>query len=211
LEASLSARSSASVRPANASSMCRKLVMTYPRARRIAMCVGAPGVDFFDARERHDSRLSKFLDARNGHRGESENVSDCSRIIAAHVRTRHAGMAPLCTNATAPGDTGRARALPRDDVPPPIRHILCSPPTIRCGTRCRGFVSQDRRAMTDDANPFDLDLDGFYERYLKTCAMSGVTPCRASARVGPRVDRSAIGAAAKRRVSLLPLNHCALA
>jgi len=30
--------------------------------------------------------------------------------------------------------------------------------------------------MTDDRNPFELDLDGFYERYLKTCAMSGVTP-----------------------------------
>ena len=29
--------------------------------------------------------------------------------------------------------------------------------------------------MTDDPNPFELDLDGFYERYLKTCAMSGVT------------------------------------
>ena len=30
--------------------------------------------------------------------------------------------------------------------------------------------------MPDDSNPFELDLDGFYERYLKTCAMSGVTP-----------------------------------
>jgi len=30
--------------------------------------------------------------------------------------------------------------------------------------------------MTDDPNPFELDLDGFYERYLKTCAMSGVEP-----------------------------------
>ena len=26
------------------------------------------------------------------------------------------------------------------------------------------------------SNPFDLDLDGFYERYLKTCAMWGITP-----------------------------------
>ena len=25
-------------------------------------------------------------------------------------------------------------------------------------------------------HPFDLDLDGFYERYLKTCAMWGITP-----------------------------------
>ena len=30
--------------------------------------------------------------------------------------------------------------------------------------------------MTDDPNPFELDLDGFYERYLKTCAMWGITP-----------------------------------
>jgi len=30
--------------------------------------------------------------------------------------------------------------------------------------------------LPDDSNPFELDLDGFYERYLKTCAMSGVTP-----------------------------------
>ena len=30
--------------------------------------------------------------------------------------------------------------------------------------------------MPDDPNPFELDLDGVYERYLKTCAMSGVEP-----------------------------------
>ena len=30
--------------------------------------------------------------------------------------------------------------------------------------------------MTDDPNPFELDMGGFYARYLKTCAMSGVTP-----------------------------------
>jgi len=51
--------------------------------------------------------------------------------------------------------------------------------------------------MTDDSNPFDLDLDGFYERYLKTCAMCGVTPvvARTCARVGAGMERSAIGAA----------------
>ena len=30
--------------------------------------------------------------------------------------------------------------------------------------------------MTDDPNPFELDLDGMYERYLVTCRMSGVEP-----------------------------------
>ena len=30
--------------------------------------------------------------------------------------------------------------------------------------------------MTDDANPFELELGGLYERYLVTCAMSGVEP-----------------------------------
>jgi len=30
--------------------------------------------------------------------------------------------------------------------------------------------------MRDEPDPSELDLDGFYERYLKTCAMSGVTP-----------------------------------
>ncbi len=32
-----------------------------------------------------------------------------------------------------------------------------------------------RYAMTDDANPFELDLDGLYERYLVTCRMSGAS------------------------------------
>lgn len=30
--------------------------------------------------------------------------------------------------------------------------------------------------MTDGANPFEIDLDGLYKRYLVTCAMSGVEP-----------------------------------
>jgi hypothetical protein len=30
--------------------------------------------------------------------------------------------------------------------------------------------------MPDDPNPFELDLDGMCERYLVTCAMSGVEP-----------------------------------
>ena len=29
---------------------------------------------------------------------------------------------------------------------------------------------------TDTPNPLELDLDGLYERYLVTCAMSGVEP-----------------------------------
>ena len=30
--------------------------------------------------------------------------------------------------------------------------------------------------MTDGADPFELDLDTVYERYLVTCRMSGVEP-----------------------------------
>jgi len=30
--------------------------------------------------------------------------------------------------------------------------------------------------MPKERDPFGLDLDGFYERYQKTCKMSGVTP-----------------------------------
>ena len=30
--------------------------------------------------------------------------------------------------------------------------------------------------MPGDPNPFELDLDGLYERYLRTCRMSGVEP-----------------------------------
>jgi len=46
--------------------------------------------------------------------------------------------------------------------------------------------------MIDDPNPFDLDLDGFYERYLKTCAMWGITAVesRASRRARAGVERS---------------------
>jgi len=29
--------------------------------------------------------------------------------------------------------------------------------------------------MTGDSNPFELDLDGLYERYLVTCRMSGAS------------------------------------
>jgi len=50
--------------------------------------------------------------------------------------------------------------------------------------------------MRDEPDPSELDLDGFYERYLKTCAMSGVTPVsrERAFRLGAGMERSASGA-----------------
>ena len=62
----MSARSTASVRPANASSMCRKLVTTYPY-RYASRFLSAPKRRFFDVADcGNDSRLSSFLRARTG-------------------------------------------------------------------------------------------------------------------------------------------------
>ena len=38
--------------------------------------------------------------------------------------------------------------------------------------------------MADENNPFELDLEGLYERYLVTCRMSGVDPVSRERAVG---------------------------
>ena len=66
------------------------------------------------------------------------------------------------------------------------RHAVCSVDVGNLREQQRRSIHRGEPAMSrasraimgtmpDDSNPFELDLDGLYERYLVTCRMSGAS------------------------------------
>jgi len=87
--------------------------------------------------------------------------------------TQRSGLGPDLLDIRHHDCGGDDRVVDTELKPWKSRNAL-RPTKPRFGGAC--CFGRYHHAMPDEANAFELDLNGFDERYLKTCAMSRVTP-----------------------------------